>query len=231
MMRRRVLLAACLIAVTTLPVLAQDAARTINFAEGRWNADEWRPLKLPLHPEVQTFVQRENSIGTNAFTDEQKKQHLDNVLLMTDTGYDEGEFEVVFSIGEDAEAAPGVFLSPTVDGDSLTDGIAVFAADYTMAVWMVSTDPETQETEYEHLVRLARWQAPGERHTLRARWSKARRSVALQLDDSSVLVLRFPEYDLNSEVGVWGCHGTGDFYEMTIRDGGTLAWKGTAPEG
>jgi hypothetical protein len=225
MIEMRVLLAVCLIAAMALPALAQDAERTVSFAEGQWDADDWTPLKLPLHPEVQTFIQRPDCVGVDDFTAEEKKQHLDNVLLMTDAGTTEGEFEVVFGIGEGA--APGVFLSPTVEGDALTEGIAVFVADYTMAVWMVTTDPETQETEYEHLVRLARYQDPAEKHTLRARWSKARRTVALQVDDSSVVVLRFPDYDLNSKVGIWGCHARSDFYNMTILEGGTLPWKGT----
>lgn len=220
-----------MVALAVLPALAQEAERTISFAEGQWNADEWTALKLPLHPEVQTFIQRPDSLGTTSFTDEEKKQHLDNVLMMTDSGTDEGEFEVVFRIGPEKGTAPGVFLSPTFTGDALETGIAVFVADYTMAVWLVSTDPETRETEYEHLVRLARWQDPTVEHILRARWSRARSMVALQVDESDVVVLRFPEHEINSQVGIWGCHGTCDFYSMTIREGGTLPWSGTAPEG
>jgi hypothetical protein len=208
--------------------LAQDVDCAISFAEGQWDADEWTPLKLPAHPEVQPFLQRSDCIGVDDFSGAEKKQHLDNVLLMRDTHTVEGEFEVTFGIGEGA--APGVFLSPTIEGNALTEGIAVFVADYTMAVWMVTTDPETLETEYEHLVRLARYQDPAERHVVRARWSKARRTVALQVDDSSVVVLRFPDHEINSQVGIWGCHARSDFYSMTIRDGGTLPWKGTAAD-
>lgn len=226
----RVLMLVVAVAVAAVPAVAQDTDRTISFAEGQWDADDWTPLKLPLHPEVQQFIQRPESIGVDDFTDEEKKQHLDNVLLMTDSGTDEGEFEVGFEIGPAKGTAPGVFLSPTVDGDDLTAGLSVFVADYTMAVWIVSTNPETQETEYEHLVRLARWQDPGIRHVLRCRWSKARSMVALQVDDSDVVILRLPDLEINSRVGVWGCHGKCDFYTMTIREDGTLPWSGAAPE-
>lgn len=228
MIRRLVVVLA--IAAFALPAVAQEAERTVSFAEGQWDAEEWTPLKLPLHPEVQTFIQRPDCLGTNAFTDEQKKQHLDNVLLMTDTGYDEGEFEVTFRIGPEKGTAPGVFLSPVYSGENLESAIAVFVADYTMAIWLATTNPDTRETEYEHLVRLARYQDPADEHVLRARWSKRRSMVALQVDESSVVVLRFPDYEINSEVGIWGCHGTCDFYTMTIREDGTLPWSGEAPE-
>ena len=231
-MTRRRLLVLCVVAAACLAaqVAAQEQEeRTISFAEGQWDAAQWTPLRLPLHPEVQTFIQRPDCLGTNSFTEEQKKQHLDNVLLMTDSGTDEGEFEVRFRIGPERGTAPGVFLSPTYTGDALETGIAVFVADYTMAVWLVGTDPETRETQYEHLVRLARWQDPSVEHVLRCRYSRARKMVALQVDDSDVVILRFPEHEINSLVGIWGCHGTCDFYGMTIRPGGTLPWSGAAP--
>ncbi|MFW5866991.1 MAG: hypothetical protein ACOCX2_04185 [Armatimonadota bacterium] len=232
-MTRNALLILCMMAATWrvgAPALAQDTERTVCFEEGRWDAEEWTPLRLPLHPEVQTFIQRPESIGTDSFTQEEKRQHLDNVILMTDTGLDEGEFEVEFAIGPEKGTAPGMLLSPTWTGDALETGIAVFVADYTMAIWLVSTNPETRETEYEHLVRISRWQDPDERHVLRCRWSKRRQMVAFQVDDSDVLVLRFPDHEINSRIGVWGCHGTCDYYNLTIREDGALPWSGTAPE-
>lgn len=231
-MTRRLLRGLCLLAAIMLAAQVaapDDVARTISFAEGQWNADEWTPLRLPLHPTVQTFVQRPDSLGTNSFTDEEKRQHLDNVLLMTDSRTDEGQFEVVFRIGPEDGTAPGVFLSPTIDGDALETGIAVFVADYTMAVWLVSTDPETRETQYEHLVRLARWQDPDVEHVLRCRYSRSGRRIALQVDESDVVLLRMPDHEINSRIGIWGCHGTCDFYRLTIRSGGTLPWRGTPP--
>jgi len=228
--RTLLLLLVALVCLAAWPAIAQDEERTISFAEGQWDAEQWTALRLPLHPEVQSFIQRPDCLGTNSFTPEQKQQHLDNVLLMTDTGTDEGEFEVVFRIGPEKGTAPGVFLSPTYTGDALETGIAVFVADYTMAIWMVKTDPETRETGYDHLVRLARWQDSSVEHVLRCRYSNARKMVALQVDDSDVVILRFPELEINSKVGIWGCHGTCDFYSMTIREDGTLPWSGTPPE-
>lgn len=232
-MTKRTLLLLCVAIAAALMAqlaLADGEERTVSFAEGQWDPAQWTPLRLPLHPHVQTFVQRPDCLGTDSFTPEQVKQHLDNVLLMTDSGTDEGEFEVTFRIGPEKGTAPGVFLSPTYIGDALQTAIAVFVADYTMAVWLVSTDPETSETQYRHLVRLARWQDPSVKHVLRCRYSKARQMVALQVDDSDVVVLRLPEHEINSYIGIWGCHGTCDFYRLTMRHGGTLQWSGVPPE-
>lgn len=232
-MTKRMLLVLCLAVgagISAHLALAQDEERTVSFAEGAWDPAEWTPLRLPMQPEPLTFVQRPGSLGTTSFTPEQTRQGLDNVILMTDTGTDEGEFEVTFRIGPEKGTAPGMLLSPRLDGDVLETGIAVFVADYTMAVWLVSTNAETRVTEYEHLVRLARWQDPAVEHVLRCRWSKARRMVALQIDDSDVVILRFAAHEINSQIGIWGCHGTCDYYRLTMRPGGTLPWQGTPPE-
>lgn len=218
-----------MVSVASTVALAEGTARTISFAQGQWEPAQWVPLRLPLHPEVQTFTQRPDCIGTNSFTPEQIKQHLDNVLLMTDSGTVEGQFEVVFRIGPEKGTAPGVFLSPTWEGDALLGGLAVFVADYTMAVWRVYTDPQTRETKYEHLVRVNRYREPGVQHVLRCRYSNARKSVALQVDDSDVIMLRFPDMEINSYIGIWGCHGTCDFFSVTMMEGGTLPWSATPP--
>lgn len=238
-MKKRMLAALCVTAV--LGMLSHLAAvgaeggqpeegRTVTFAEGHWDAERWTPLRLPSHESTATFIQKPDCIGTNSFTEEEKKKHLDNVLLMTDTGTTEGEFEVVFRIGEERGTAPGVFLSPTCTGDALETAIVVFVADYTMAVWRVETDPETRETSYVHLVRLARWQDPTVKHVFRCRYSKSRKSVALRIDESDVVVLRFPDHEINSRIGIWGCHGPCDYYSVTMKPGGTLEWSGHAPE-
>lgn len=232
-MTKRTLLVLCLavtVCVAAHPALAQGEERTVSFAEGQWDPADWTPLRLPMQPELLTFEQRPERLGTSSFTPEQTKQGLDNVILMTDTGTDEGQFEVTFRIGPEKGTAPGMLLSPTLDGDVLETGIAVFVADYTMAVWLVSTNPETRVTQYEHLVRLSRWQDPAVEHVLRCRWSKARRMVALQIDDSDVVILRFAEHEINSRIGIWGCHGTCDYYRLSMRPGGTLPWQGAPSE-
>jgi len=226
--RTPLLLLVAIACLALLPALAGAEDRTINFAEGQWDAAQWTPLKLPMQAEMMTFTQRPDCLGNDAFTQEQIKAGLDNILLMTDTGTDEGQFEVLFHIGPEKGTAPGVFLSPVLDGDALVGGIAVFIADYTMAVWNVTTDAEGV-TQYEHLVRLARWQDPEADHIVRCRYSNRRKMIALQVDDSDVLILRLPELEINSKVGIWGCHGTCDFYTMTIRDEGTLPWSGSPP--
>jgi len=230
MKKRTLMMLAVMIAVVVAARVGADGAeRTISFAEGQWDATQWTPLRLPLHPELRTFTQRPDCIGTNSFTAEEVKQHLDNVLLMADSGTAEGQFEVVFRIGPEKGTAPGIFLSPTWEGDALQTAIAVFVADYTMAVWRVYTDPETRETKYEHLVRVNRYREPGAQHVLRCRYSKARKSFALQVNDSDVIMLRLPEFEFNSMIGVWGCHGTCDFFSVTMTEGGTLPWSATPP--
>jgi len=221
--------AAWAVAIPVVAMTATAQERTISFAEGQWDATEWTPLRLPMQETLATFTQKSDCLGTEGFSEEQVKAHLDNVLLMTDTGMDEAQFEVVFRIGPEKGTAPGIFLSPTCTGDALETAIAVFVADYTMAVWRVHTDPETKETGYVHLVRVNRWQDPALEHVLRCRYSKPRKSVALQIDDSDVVMLQFPDYELNSKMGIWGCHGTCDYDSLTIRPDGTLPWQATAP--
>jgi hypothetical protein len=228
---RKILVAtACPVAILALSTALAAQERTVTFAEGQWDASKWTPLRLPMQETVATFTQKPDCLGTEGFTEEQVKAHLDNVLLMTDTGMDEAQFEVVFRIGPEKGTAPGVFLSPTCAGDALETAIAVFVADYTMAVWRAYTDPDNGETSYAPLVRLNRWQDPALEHVLRCRYSKARKSVALQIDDSDVVMLQFPDYELNSKIGIWGCHGTCDYYRITITPDGTLPWQATAPD-
>ncbi|NOZ21904.1 MAG: hypothetical protein GXP25_12550 [Planctomycetes bacterium] len=218
--------------VSTSCLTAQDKKadeRTITFAKGQWDASEWTPIRLIEHTSTATFTQKPDCIGTNSFTKEERKKRLDNVLLMIDSKTTEGEFEVTFRIGPEHGTAPGVFLSPVVKDGVLQTTICAFVADYTMAVWLAKADPEAGKTNYTHLVRTATWQNPSKKHVLRCRYSKKRKLVALQLDQGDVLVLRFPEYELNSRIGIWGCHGTSDFYRITIRKEGTLPWKGVAP--
>ena len=54
--------------------------------------------------------------------------------------------------------------------------------------------------------------------------------MALRIDESDVVVLRFPDHEINSRIGIWGCHGPCDYYSVTMKPGGTLEWSGHAPE-
>lgn len=238
MREKRLLVVCAALVLATWPVRGDEkaggkseAGRTVTFAEGQWDAKQWTPLRLPAQESARAFTQKPDCIGTTTFTEEERKTGLDNVLLMIDSGTTEGEFEVVFRIGEEKGTAPGIFLSPTCKDGVLDAAICVFVADYTMAAWKAETDPTTGKTKYAHLVRTATWQDPKVKHVLRCRYSKKAKSVALRLDQSDVLVLKFPEYEINPCIGIWGCHGTCDYYSITMREGGTLEWSGHPPEG
>ena len=222
-----------ILAVCAATVAGEDAkaTQTITFAKDSWDESQWAPLRLPHQASTLTFIQKPDCLGTKSFTKEESKQGLDNVLLMTDTNTTEGEFTVTFRIGPERGTAPGILLSPTYKDGVLETAICAFVADYTMAVWRAWIDPETGKTKYTHLVRLARWQDPSVKHVVRCRYSKKRRQIALQIDDSSVVVLRTPDHEINSRIGIWGCHGTCDYYSLTIAKDGALPWSGKAPEG
>ena len=116
--------------------------------------------------------------------------------------------------------------------------IAVFVADYTMAVWHQTTAADGKTVLYKHLVQLGRHTDPDKPHTLRCRVSKKESSVALKLDDADVIVLSFignkiygsVEHPVNTLIGLWGCHGECAFREMTIFPQPTLQFICRAPE-
>jgi len=222
----------CLVVTAGVTGLCADEGkgRTICFAKGQWQASEWTPVRLIEHESTATLAQKADSVGTGAFTKEERKKRLDNVLLMTDSKATEGEFTVTFRIGKEPGTAPGFFLCPVVKEGVLQKAISIFVADYTMAIWLAEADPASGKTQYTHLVRTATYQDPSVKHVFRCRYSKKRKSVAVRLDENDVLVLRFPDLEMNSLIGIWGCHGTCDFYDITIQEGGTLPWKGTPPE-
>jgi len=203
----------------------------VSFAQGAWDRSLWTPLRLPHQSSTPQFIQRKDSLGTGAFTAAQRKQKLDNVLLMFDTGLTEAQFEVEFSIGPEHGTAPGFFLAPTVKDGVLDQAVCVFVASYTVATWLATTDPKTGKTTYKHLARLNRWRDPGKRHVFRCRYSARRNAVLLQVDDSDVLMLRDVGARPNTKIGIWGCHGTCDFYRLLVRPGGNLPWAATPPEG
>ncbi|HPA19348.1 MAG TPA: hypothetical protein PLU30_16495 [Verrucomicrobiae bacterium] len=201
----------------------------ITFARDQWDRSAWAPLRLPHQSEPLNFTQRDSSIGTGPFTEEERKKKLDNVILMLETHREEGEVRVVFSLSEEQGAAPGVFLAPAVTGNVLDRALVIFVASYTMAVWRAETDPATGETTYAHLVRVNRWNQPNQRHTLRCRFSKPRNSAVIQLDASDPLLFKDLGLDFNSRVGIWGCHGTCDFYEVNLESTPRLEWSTSKP--
>ena len=141
---------ALLVTIMAFEVAAADtlspvpAGRVISLGRGKWDTARWMPLRLPHQMKLRNFAQRDESIGVETFTDEEKRNRLDNVLLMTDTGTTEGEFEVIFSLSEQKGAAPGVFLAPLIkDGGVLDTSIAIFVASHTMAVWKTQIDRDT----------------------------------------------------------------------------------------
>jgi hypothetical protein len=224
-----------MLALPTMALAAEQVDRTIDFREGQWDRSAWTPLRLIHQPEPGVFEQRAESIGNGAFTDEQKKAALDNVLLMTDAGAGAQQIELTFTIGPERGAAPAIFLTPKVENGVLQSALAVFVADYTMAVWWAQADAETGKMTYTHLVRMNRWSQPGERHVLRCRFAPrgdTAYDVLLQLDDSDVIAVyrRDTAEPFDWRVGIWGCHGTCDFHELRILREGTLPWSGERPQ-
>ena len=237
-MKNRYVVGVCVAAMVVVSCVVAEGAdakaeggRTTTFEAGGWDPAKWTPLRLPAQEAAVPLVQKDGCIGTGSFSKEDIKKGMDNALLMTDSNTTEGEIEVTFSIGKEHGTAPGVFLSPTCKEGVLETAIGIFVADYTMAVWKVGRDPDSGKTKYVHLARFARWQDPEVKHVLRCRYSKKRRSMALRIDDSDVIVFRFPDHEINSRVGIWGCHGTCNYYRIRISEPGTLEWSGQRPEG
>jgi hypothetical protein len=216
---------------------ANKGERMVNFAKGQWDASAWSAVSVGPQTQPMAMVQRADSLGTTSFPPEQIKNGLDNVLLMTDTklnGAQGGQIELTFAIGPERGAAPGFVISPTVKDGALQSGMAVFIADYTMAVWWAHLDPQTGKMAYDPLARLNRWSEPGVKHIVRCRVRKHAQSgfdVLLQVDDSDVMMVpvRQPDHPFNSRFGIWGCHGTCDFYSVAFKDTGTLPWSATRP--
>lgn len=216
---------------TAADILSQAAGGTVvTLARGEWDSEKWTPLRLPHQKKLRTFVQRNESIGVEAFTDEERKNRLDNVLLMTDTGTTEGEFEVIFSLSGQSGSAPGIFLGPRIKDGVLDTSIALFVATYTMAVWKTQIDPESGETKYTHLVRVNRWTEPNRKHVLRCRYSRKQNSVVIRLDQSDPIMLRNTGVDMNSLIGIWACHGPCDFYSVKFTQKPILQWSASDPK-
>ena len=198
-----------------------------SFARSQWDASKWAAVRLPHMKEARAFVQRDESLGTEAFTPEEIKGESDHVLLLTDTKVVEGEFEVVFSLSEAKGTAPGLFLSPVVKDGVVEKAFTLFVASYTMAFWRAETDPQTGRTSYPPLARLNCWQEPNQKHVLRCRFSKARNAFLVRLDQGDTIMLKDVGVEVNSLIGIWGCHGPCDFHQIRMVSKPELEWSAT----
>lgn len=197
-------------------VVAGSVTSVTHFAEGAWKQDDWSSVRLVEQRVARTFIQRDTSIGNNSFSEEDIQNGVDNILLVTDTKKAAATAELVFSIGEEAGAAPGFILAPHIENGVLINGIAIFVASKRMVVWNISADTTAKETNYDFLAQLNHLSDPGAKHTLKCNYAK-NGNVTITLDQSDSLSFRFRDHRMNSLVGIWGCHGSCDFYEMNIR--------------
>ena len=213
----------------------------ISFARGAWDPAKWTPARLANQAAPPPFAQLEGAIGTtmDTFTRDDYNAERDNSILLYDLGATEAEFAVTLTIGQGfgGYACPGLCIAPVVKDGVVTSSLAVFVADYTLAAWYQTTAPDGKTVRYQHLVQLGRWTDPTRSHVLRCRISKKEASVALKLDDADVIVFSFignPTYgsigqEVNSLVGLWGCHGACAFQRMTITTPGTLPFMVPTP--
>jgi len=220
-----------------------EASRTVSFAEGKWDPSQWQVVRMVNQQEARTFTQNADSLGMTmaSYQKGDYGKERDNALLVTDTGTTEGQIEVTFRLGEgfNKTSSPGILLSPVIVDGVMERGIGVFVATYAMAVWLEDHDASKTRVTYAHLAHLSRWNDPEKKHVLRCRYSKKQKSIALQIDDSDVLVFQFVghpklgkvDLEVNSLIGIWGCHGVCEFYEMGITRGGSLPFfTRTKPE-
>ena len=208
--------------------------RTVSFAKGEWDPTQWKVIRMVNQEEPRTFTQNADSLGMtmDSYRDRDYSKERDNALLVTDTGTTEGEIEVTFRMGKgfNKSSSPGILVAPVIVDGVMERGIGVFVATYAMAVWLEDHDEAKKRVTYAHMAHLARWNDPAEKHVLRCRYSKKQRCIALQIDDSDVLVFNYVghpklnkvDLDINSLIGIWGCHGVCEFYEVKFRKGGNL---------
>jgi len=219
-----------------LPLMAAEEAKmtVISFRQGAWDPAQWTPARLANQAEAKAFVQLDGGIGTTAETFTRNDYHAetDNAILLHDLGTGEAEIAVTVQIGKgfNGYACPGLCLAPVIRDGVVVSSLAVFVADYTMAVWYQTTGAGGTTVGYRHLAQLGRWSDPTKPHVLRARISKKEGSVAIKLDDEVPVVFTYlghKDYgsvaqEVNSIIGLWGCHGACTFTEMTITTPGTL---------
>ena len=207
---------------------------TIRFAKGAWDPAKWTPARQINQAAPFTLSQLDGAIGTTAatFTREDYNAERDNAILLYDLGTTEAQVDVTFTIGKGfgGTSSPGLCIAPQVENGLVKSCIGVFVADYTMALWRYDIDADGKTLRIAHLAQFGRWTDVTKPHVLRVRMSKKEQSLAFQLDDSDVLVFTYVGHktygsiplEINSLVGLWGCHGEGTFKDMTISTPGTL---------
>lgn len=218
------------------------APTVIRFAAGKWDKTKWTQLRMANQSQAKTFVQLDGAIGTTKETFHRKDYNAetDNSILLYNLGSPEAEIATTVTLGKGfgGYSCPGLCISPQVRDGVLVSSIAMFLADYTLAVWHQTTDADGKTVRYKHLLQLGRWSDPKKPHTLRCRISRKEGSVALKLDDSDVVVLQFvgnKTYGsitdpVNASIGLWGCHGHCEFRDFTIFPQPTLPFLVRTPE-
>lgn len=225
------------LAVLFTPFLITANDFTVSFAKDQWDKSAWTGVTVlpakndeqaPFARKAVDFEQKDSCVSVS-FSPEQVKAGRDNALMVIDTKNPQGEFSVCFTIGKEKGTAPGICLFPTYDGDNVLEKCyAIFVADYTMAVWYAEVDKVSGTMKYTHLARLVRWQDPEIRHTLYCRYTKD--SFVVRVDDSDCVLFRYaPGFAANSKIGIWGCHGTCNFFSLDIKSKGTLPLNGVKP--
>ncbi|MEO8826684.1 MAG: hypothetical protein ABI443_12670 [Chthoniobacterales bacterium] len=224
-----------LIVVTALLVIPSSLIyaeapkeNVISFAKGKWDSAQWLSLRLPNQEHAVPLVQNPSSLGTTdaTFTETDYGKERDNALLQYDMGTSEGQIELTFSLGKGFNhySSPGICLFPKVKDGTFETGIAAFVSSYGMDLWYEYGEGSVMK--YRNIGQLARWTTPFEKHILRCHFSKAKRSIALQVDNSDIVVflfvgdprLSFIPQEINSLIALWGCHGVCDFYSLKIID-------------
>lgn len=209
----------------------------VSFMPDKWNKAPWTPIRMANQSEPFQFAQFDDGIGTdtNTFTHNDYSKECDNALLLYDTGLENAEVSVIFSMrkGSSAPSSPGIGISPLIENGVFKSGLAVFVARYGMVVWYEYTDETGNKVQYKHLAQLTRHSDPTLRHELRFRFNQKAGDLGISLDDSEPLVFRFvgkrlsniPQ-PLNSQFALWGCHGASIFHEVKIIPGGALPFRG-----
>jgi len=207
--------------------------RVIRFGEGGWDRTAWTPVRQPNQQEPRVFTQHADGVGVTmeSYKPNDYGKEKDNAILVYDTGMTEGQIEVTFKGGEgfNKTSCPGIALFPVIEDGVATRLIGVFAAEWGFAAWLYSPGEGTRPLKYTAVGRLCRVFDWNEKHVLRCRYSAKRKAIALQIDDSDVLVVSYLghptgafDIEVNSLVGIWGCHGVCDFYEMKVLSEPTL---------